>query len=56
MFRQVIAAGKLLLADDALVRLHSGVGAPVSGQLVGPGEPGEKGRTRDVIRVLPSSV
>ena len=43
VFRQVIAAGELLLADDALVRLHSGVGAPVSGQLVGPGEPGEKG-------------
>lgn len=36
VFRQVIAAGKLLLADDALVWLHSGVGAAVSGQLVGP--------------------
>lgn len=39
VFRQVIAAGKFLLADDALVRFHSGVGAPVSGQLVGAGEP-----------------
>lgn len=39
MFRQVIAAGKLLFADDALVWLHSGVGAAVAGQLIRPGEP-----------------
>ena len=39
VFRQVIAAGKLLLAHDALVRLHPRMGAAVSGQLVGPGEP-----------------
>lgn len=31
VFRQVIAAGELLLADDALVRFHSRVGAAVSG-------------------------
>lgn len=36
---EVIAAGKLLLADDALVRLDSGVGATVAGQLVRAGEP-----------------
>lgn len=39
MFRQVIAAGELLLADDALVRFHSRVGAAVSGELVGPRKP-----------------
>ncbi len=39
VFRQVIAAGKLLLADDALVWFHSGVGASVTGQLIRPGEP-----------------
>lgn len=39
VFRQVIAAGKLLLTDDALVRFYSRVGAPMSGQLIGPGKP-----------------
>lgn len=45
---QVIAAGKLLLADDALVRLDPGVGAAVAGQLVRAGEPA--GRTDHVTR------
>lgn len=39
VFGQVITAGKLLLADDALVWFHSGVGATVSGQLVRSREP-----------------
>lgn len=39
VLRQVIAAGKLLLADDALVGLDARVGPAVSGELVGPGEP-----------------
>lgn len=47
VFRQVIAAGKLLLAHDALVWFHSGVGAAVSGELVGPGEPAGK-KSQDV--------
>ena len=51
MFRQVIASGKLLLADDALVWFHPGVGAAVSGQLVRPGEPGGK-ETQDVIHQI----
>lgn len=48
VFGQVIAAGKLLFADDALVWFHSRVGAPVSGQLVGPGKP-ERRRGRSVL-------
>lgn len=46
VFGQVIAAGKLLLADDALVWLHSGVGATVAGQLVRAGESAGKDRPR----------
>lgn len=34
VFGQVIAAGKLLLADGTLIRLHSRVRAPVSGEFV----------------------
>lgn len=39
VFGEVIAAGKFLLADDALVRLDPGVGATVAGELVRAGEP-----------------
>lgn len=41
VFGQVVAAGELLLAQGARVGLDAGVGAPVAGQLVGPGEPGD---------------
>lgn len=48
MLRQVVAAGEPLLTHQALVGLHSRVGAPVSGQLVGPGKP-ERRRGRSVL-------
>lgn len=48
VFGQVIAAGKLLFADDALVWFHSRVGAPVSGELVRPREP-VRSKTENVI-------
>lgn len=39
VFGQVVAAGELLLAQRALIRLDAGVRAAVTRQLVGPGEP-----------------
>lgn len=39
VFRQVITAGKLLLADNALVGFYARVGTAVSGELIRPGEP-----------------
>ncbi|MED6279872.1 hypothetical protein CHARACLAT_005160 [Characodon lateralis] len=47
VFRQVITAGKLLLADNALVWLYPRVGAAVSGKLVRPGEPAGRNRISD---------
>lgn len=46
VFGQVIAAGELLLTQRTLVRLDARVGAAVTGQLIGPGEPGETGAER----------
>lgn len=38
VFRQVVTAGELLVAEGAAVRLHAGMGASVTGQLVGARE------------------
>lgn len=44
----MIAAGKLLLADNALVGFYARVGTAVSVELIGSGEPA-KIRKQDVI-------
>lgn len=49
MFGQVIAAGELLLADDALVWLDPRVGTAVAGELVRAGEPAGKGQTTSLV-------
>lgn len=48
VFWQMIAAGKLLLADNALVGFYARVGTAVSGELIGSGEPARI-RKQDVI-------
>lgn len=49
VFRQVITAGKLLLADNALVRFYARVGTAMTGELIRPGEPARIGN-QDVIQ------
>lgn len=44
VFGEVVAAGKLLLTQRALVRLDARVRAAVTRQFVGAGEPGDKSR------------
>lgn len=51
VFRQVITAGKLLLADNALVRLYARVGTAMTGELIRPGEPARIGN-QDVIQIM----
>jgi len=40
----MVAAGKLLLAGGTLVRLDTGVGALVTGELIRPGKPAGEGK------------
>lgn len=51
VFRQVITAGKLLLTDNALVRLYARVGTAMTGELIRPGEPARIG-DQDVIKII----
>lgn len=59
VLRQVVAACKLLLTHWALVRLHSGVGAPVPGKLVWSGKPPSATRPstcKGLFSCMPSQV
>lgn len=40
VFGEVVAAGKLFLAQGALIGFDAGMRAAVTGQLIRPGEPG----------------
>lgn len=51
VFRQVITAGKLLLADNALVRLYTRMGTAMAGELIRPGEPARI-ENQDVIQMM----